>query len=131
MNRRYLAVLIAIFVFISQGIQAQNKKQPSLRVMTYNIRTSTAKKDSINSWELRKGKVSAFINYHHPDILGIQEATLIQMKDLENGLSDFAWYGVGKLQESILCHKGDKGRNTESTKFTSVLSAITLVFSGV
>ncbi|MDB5260764.1 MAG: hypothetical protein JWQ14_45, partial [Adhaeribacter sp.] len=55
------------------------------------------KSDSINVWDNRKDKVVGFIKYHQADLIGVQEAVLSQVKDLEAKLPDFAWYGVARM----------------------------------
>jgi len=74
---------------------AKQKNAISFNVMTYNIRMNTPD-DGINAWPLRKDKVTGLLKFHQPDIFGVQEALLEQMKDLENGLSDFDHIGVGR-----------------------------------
>lgn len=98
-----------LFIFISflasevlaQPLPGKKNRQiftwhaPALRVMTYNIRLATTS-DSINYWPNRKDKVNGLIRYHHPDLLGVQEALPVQIADLDASLSDFTRYGVGR-----------------------------------
>ncbi|MGV3589668.1 MAG: endonuclease/exonuclease/phosphatase family protein [Adhaeribacter sp.] len=86
-----------LFVLISLPTFAQKIKDTgSLRVMSYNIRYLN-KSDSINVWDNRKDKVVGLMKYHQADVIGVQEAVLSQIKDLEARLPDFAWYGVGRM----------------------------------
>ncbi|GEO06261.1 endonuclease [Adhaeribacter aerolatus] len=64
--------------------------------MSYNIRYLN-KIDSINVWDNRKDKVAALMKYHQADLIGVQEAVISQIKDLEARLPDFAWYGVARM----------------------------------
>src|SRR5688500_10971591 len=84
-------VLLLLSLF---PVQAQNSAEKSLRVMTFNIRYNEPK-DGVNAWANRKAKVAGVIRFHRADLIGIQEALLGQLKDLET-LPDFSWCGVGR-----------------------------------
>jgi endonuclease/exonuclease/phosphatase family metal-dependent hydrolase len=88
---------IILFLFLLSFIEAsgQKKQTAPFRVMTYNIRNSEAL-DSSNGWEYRKDRMVAQIKYHHPDLLGVQEALPNQLKELQDNLQEYAWYGVGR-----------------------------------
>jgi endonuclease/exonuclease/phosphatase family metal-dependent hydrolase len=74
---------------------SSEQRTSSFRVMTYNIRMDTVK-DGKNQWNFRKDRVISLIHRHTPDLLGVQEALPHQMIDLQNGLSAFGSYGVGR-----------------------------------
>lgn len=84
---------LASFISVSAARAAQSGKP--LRVMTFNIRYNEPK-DGVNSWENRKRKVAAVIRFHKADLVGVQEALIGQLKDLEVLLPEFAWCGVGR-----------------------------------
>jgi endonuclease/exonuclease/phosphatase family metal-dependent hydrolase len=63
--------------------------------MSYNIRFDNPN-DGENQWDLRKGLVTGLIGFHEPDLLGVQEALLNQIRDLQAALPGFGWYGVGR-----------------------------------
>lgn len=63
--------------------------------MSFNIRYANDA-DQQNSWKNRKTEVLSFINYYHPEVLGIQEGLPIQMQDLKVGLPDYDFVGVGR-----------------------------------
>lgn len=63
--------------------------------MTYNIRYATDR-DGINSWENRKEWVSDLINYYEPDVLGIQEGLINQVRYLDQELKSYEYVGVGR-----------------------------------
>jgi endonuclease/exonuclease/phosphatase family metal-dependent hydrolase len=67
----------------------------AMRVMTFNIRFDNPA-DGLNAWVNRKQKVADVIRFHKADIVGVQEALVTQLRDLENLLPDFAWCGVGR-----------------------------------
>jgi len=65
------------------------KKFPhSFRLMTFNIRSELIKDKGLLTWENRKGLLTKIILNHDPDIIGIQEATQRQCKELEDLLSE-------------------------------------------
>jgi endonuclease/exonuclease/phosphatase family metal-dependent hydrolase len=94
MRKLFLTVIFVMGVLLTYAQRADTKG--SLRVMSYNIRYLN-KSDSINVWDNRKDKVAGLIKYHQADLIGVQEAVLSQMKDLEARLPGFAWYGVGRM----------------------------------
>lgn len=70
---------------------AQNR----LNVMSFNIRYATPN-DGINQWENRKHLVGETISFFETDLLGLQEATLPQVKYLADQLATMKWIGVGR-----------------------------------
>ena len=66
-----------------------------VRVMSFNIRYNEPR-DGLNAWKNRKQKVADVIRFHKADLVGVQEAQIDQLKDLESLLPDFAWCGVGR-----------------------------------
>ena len=92
-------LFFTIFFFSLLHSDAQQCDDCSaISVMTYNIRNSNAK-DSINSWEFRKENLAAQVLYHHPDIIGMQEALPDQLHYLHSQLKQYNWYGVGRNKE--------------------------------
>ncbi|MFO7904709.1 MAG: endonuclease/exonuclease/phosphatase family protein [Planctomycetota bacterium] len=65
-----------------------------LRLMTFNIRYNNPS-DGQNAWPHRKELVADIIR-ERADIACLQEARLGQIQDLEQRLSGFKWYGVGR-----------------------------------
>lgn len=64
--------------------------------MTFNIRYATPN-DSINSWENRKTSVGNYLQESQIDFLGIQEALIHQVRDIEHALGpDYHWFGLGR-----------------------------------
>ncbi len=66
-----------------------------IRVMTYNIKFDDTR-DSVNNWDNRKQDVIGLLNYHEPDIIGVQEALKHQLDDMLDGLDHFRMIGVGR-----------------------------------
>ena len=66
-----------------------------LRVMTFNVRYDTPS-DGPNAWPHRRDWVAALIRFHDADVVGVQEALLRQLTDLDARLPGFARVGVGR-----------------------------------
>jgi endonuclease/exonuclease/phosphatase family metal-dependent hydrolase len=65
--------------------------------MTYNIRyAGNEETDGVNAWSKRKNLVASMIQFHHADIIGLQEALLLQLNDLTELLHGYFWVGVGR-----------------------------------
>ena len=86
-----IAYVIAFSATIGLG-QAVSK---TVRVMSFNIRYDEPR-DGVNAWANRKQKVADVIRFHKADLVGVQEALLTQLRDLESMLPDMAWCGVGR-----------------------------------
>jgi endonuclease/exonuclease/phosphatase family metal-dependent hydrolase len=100
--------LIILLPFLSIISLAQ-----SVSVMSFNIRLDT-ETDGINQWKNRTDKVIALIKKNNPDLLGVQEALHNQMMDLQKGLAEYEFIGVGrddgkeKGEYSAIFYKKDK-----------------------
>jgi len=68
---------------------------PKLSVMSFNLRYANAA-DGENAWTHRKDDVLALLGSYQPDVLGVQEATPVQMQALRDGLPGYASLGVGR-----------------------------------
>lgn len=66
-----------------------------LKVMTFNLRTHTAN-DEGNEWGQRAPWAVETIADHAPSIFGVQEAYLLMLEDLEQGLPDYRRIGQGR-----------------------------------
>jgi endonuclease/exonuclease/phosphatase family metal-dependent hydrolase len=66
-----------------------------LRVMTFNIRYDNPR-DGVNAWPNRKDWVASLIRFHGADAVGVQEALLRQLGDLDARLPGWARVGVGR-----------------------------------
>jgi endonuclease/exonuclease/phosphatase family metal-dependent hydrolase len=70
--------------------------QPApLRVMTFNIRYDNPG-DGLNAWPNRKDWIAALMRWHEADVIGVQEALLHQLADLDTRMPGFARVGVGR-----------------------------------
>jgi endonuclease/exonuclease/phosphatase family metal-dependent hydrolase len=91
---RAISIIILCVTLAFPGF-GKSKKNISFNIMTYNIRMNTPD-DGVNAWPLRKDKVMGLIRFHQADIIGVQEALLLQMNDLKSGLPEFDSFGVGR-----------------------------------
>ncbi len=66
-----------------------------MNIMTFNIRYNNAG-DGVNAWPNRIEMVNGLLNFHEPDIFGLQEALHGQILDVAKGLPDYEWFGVGR-----------------------------------
>lgn len=73
-----------------EGLLAQN-----LRIATYNIRYDNPA-DVQNPWKGRLPAIINLIQFHDFDLFGTQEALHHQVQDLQQGLGNYAYIGVGR-----------------------------------
>lgn len=64
-------------------------------IMSYNIRYDNPN-DNENSWQHRKVELSQMINHYSPEIIGIQEGLVSQIKYLDSILINYSYIGVGR-----------------------------------
>jgi endonuclease/exonuclease/phosphatase family metal-dependent hydrolase len=74
---------------------AQARSEQSLNVMSFNIRYNNPD-DGLNAWPYRKEFVSSLIQFHKADVVGVQEALIGQLSDLQKQLPKYSWFGVGR-----------------------------------
>lgn len=116
-----VALFLLFFCFLN-FVFAQSKNDKTLRVMTFNIKYNEPR-DGENAWENRKTKVADVIRFHKADIVGVQEALIGQLKDLETLLPNFAWCGVGRTdgkndgEFSSILYRKDRFKLLETKTF--------------
>lgn len=90
--KRIYFLLFIILISITSFTQTEN-----LKVMTYNIRCGFCEDSSnVNNWSKRKYFVAYLIKNHNPDLIGLQEAEMFQVKELIEMLDEYDWYGVSR-----------------------------------
>lgn len=100
--KKNLFLLILIIVISTSLAQTEN-----IKVMTYNIRCGYCEdSSSVNNWSKRKYLVAYLIKNHNPDLIGLQEAEMFQVKELIEMLDEYDWYGVSREDGK------DKGETT-------------------
>lgn len=87
-------LLILTIIFLIQNVFSQTD---NIKVMTYNIRCGFCEDSSdVNNWSNRKYLVAYMIKTHSPDLIGLQEAEMFQVKELIEMLDEYDWYGVSR-----------------------------------
>ena len=71
------------------------KKQECLKVMSYNVRNSSAS-DGENAWELRRPATLAMLEAVQPDIAGLQEVLPDQEEYIASALPQYGVVGIGR-----------------------------------
>jgi endonuclease/exonuclease/phosphatase family metal-dependent hydrolase len=66
-----------------------------INVVTYNIRYNTPN-DGINAWPNRSEMVAGLLRFHEAEIVGMQEALIGQINDIEIQLPQMKHIGVGR-----------------------------------
>jgi endonuclease/exonuclease/phosphatase family metal-dependent hydrolase len=90
MTRVTLALMLAVAVgWLPQGTE------PSLTVMTFNIRYGTAN-DGADGWPFRRRLAFEVIREQAPDVIGLQEALRFQLDELGLALRGYGEVGVGR-----------------------------------
>ncbi len=90
-----LLLAIALMASFPVGLRATEAERGGapIGVVTYNIRYANPR-DGKDIWDNRKEAVAKFLADY--SVLGLQEATLPQIKDLTTRLPEHDWYGVGR-----------------------------------
>lgn len=90
--KKFIFFLIIMLCPISLFPQTEN-----IKIMTYNIRCGYCEdSSSVNNWSNRKYLVAYVIKGHNPDLIGLQEAEMFQVKELIEMLGNYDWYGVSR-----------------------------------
>lgn len=97
MNR---ILFLSIFL-LSPALSAMEQEtaltpEPTLRVMTYNIRRKGKESSDERQWEKRLPQVKELIDQMKPTIMGLQEATKEQIDDLQKELPHMNQFGEGR-----------------------------------
>jgi endonuclease/exonuclease/phosphatase family metal-dependent hydrolase len=109
MKNRFIMLLAVVALSLYTAVtpaQAGNKKnagQPTLTVMSFNIRYGDAN-DGTNSWKYRYPATGMMISDQNPDIFGVQEALLYQIKYILEVCPQYKAIGVGREDGK---HKGE------------------------
>lgn len=84
-------VLFALFA-ISTWLGSYGQ---TIDVISYNIRYDNPD-DAPNNWDNRKDFLISQLNFYNPDVFGIQEGLIHQVKEIDKGLKDYTYFGVGR-----------------------------------
>ena len=97
MMKRTFWVMVLLFVACGQA--------QSVSVLSYNIRYDNPK-DGINNWKHRKDFLISQLQFYGPDVFGTQEGLIHQLKELDAGLEQYSYFGIGRD------HGDDRGEFT-------------------
>jgi endonuclease/exonuclease/phosphatase family metal-dependent hydrolase len=86
-------IQVLLFPLFFLFVLSASAQGDHFRVMSYNIRLPV-ESDGINYWNNRRPLVTSTIQYHEPDIIGVQEAFRRQLDELVLDLPDYTWFGV-------------------------------------
>lgn len=89
-----------------------------LKVVSFNIVVSNHETE--NGWNVRRDAIVKFIAEEQPDVIGLQEATYMQITYLLDKLPDYAYYGVSRNTG----YAGDPGEYTAILYKTAVLEPL-------
>lgn len=92
------------FLLFALGLFLNSYGQ-TIDVISYNIRYDNPD-DAPNHWDNRKDFLIAQLNFYSPDVFGIQEGLIHQVKEIDEGLEDYAYFGVGRD------HGDERGEHT-------------------
>jgi endonuclease/exonuclease/phosphatase family metal-dependent hydrolase len=67
----------------------------TIDIISYNIRYDNPD-DAPNNWDNRKEFLISQLNFYNPDVFGIQEGLIHQVREIDNGLQDHTYFGVGR-----------------------------------
>ncbi len=84
--------IITCMLILFAGMCLAADQEGVIRVATFNIRCPVDK--TPNSWAERKARVNALIERHRFDLIGLQEATAGQIRDMLT--TGWAYVGVGR-----------------------------------
>lgn len=87
--------LLAVLALCVGVISAASSAEPTLRLMTYNIRLDIAS-DGANAWPHRRQWVADQIRWLRPDLFGMQEVLPGQQADLVADLPRYRFFGEGR-----------------------------------
>lgn len=124
-SRAVFALALLIVTGCSASMRTSGNQATAadpLRVMTFNIRYDNPG-DGVNAWPNRKDWVASLIRFHGADAVGVQEALLRQLTDLDARLPGWARVGVGRAdgreggEFSAILYRTDRLELVESGTF--------------
>ncbi|MCR9229241.1 MAG: endonuclease/exonuclease/phosphatase family protein [Flavobacteriaceae bacterium] len=94
-----------LVLFLVAMLSASIAKSQTIDIISYNIRYDNPD-DAPNNWDNRKDFLISQLNFYNPDVFGIQEGLIHQVKEIDQGLKDYAYFGVGRD------HGDERGEHT-------------------
>ena len=94
-----------LVLFLVAILSVSIAKSQTIDIISYNIRYDNPD-DAPNNWDNRKDFLISQLNFYNPDVFGIQEGLIHQVKEMDEGLKDYAYFGVGRD------HGDERGEHT-------------------
>lgn len=104
-----ILVIVSVVIMVTAGCSSlkredvlrdsgESEKGDSLevKVMSFNI-AGDVDDDDLEGWDKRKGLVADIIRQQRPDVVGLQEAILINIHYIIEAVGGYAYYGVNEL----------------------------------
>lgn len=95
-NLLLTAISGMLTIAVYSEINRPNEPLQDFSVMTFNLRSSEMNDPGFSAWSYRKPVALDLIHDFHPDIVGLQEITTKQRKDLDEELTDYSSFGQGR-----------------------------------
>ncbi|KAJ0404847.1 hypothetical protein P43SY_007929 [Pythium insidiosum] len=117
-----LIVTLLAFAAVSSHVSAQLGAPPSVKVMSFNLRTTLAKDPCpAGCWEQRKWRAKQLLERYQPDLIGTQEGAPDQIAFFQdelgfNGFGECAGACDGNERDSIF-YRADRWQFIEGTTF--------------
>jgi len=125
-----IALVLAMFLGVST-LPSRLFALTPIKAMSFNIRYDTSS-DGVNAWNAgtipRRTLAIQVIKDFAPDILGVQEALRNQVINLQAGLPEFDFYGVGRDngalsgEHSAIYYRSDRFTRTNQGTFWLTLT---------
>ena len=68
-----------------------------VKVMSFNIAGDVDDDEDFKEWQRRKGLIADIIRQQRPDVVGLQEAFLLNIHNIIEEVGGYAYYGVNEL----------------------------------
>jgi endonuclease/exonuclease/phosphatase family metal-dependent hydrolase len=99
LNACCLCLVAALTLPLSGAKEEEGKpveKDLRLRMVSFNIRYLTTRDKGVNHWRKRHPRTAAAIVHFDADVVGVQEAFVSQLVDMDPVLKDYQRVGVGR-----------------------------------
>lgn len=103
-NLVHLSILVAVSIVIMAvaGCCPQKREDASrdgleVKVMSFNIAGDVDDDEDFKEWQRRKVLIADIIRQQRPDVVGLQEAFLLNINDIIEAVGGYAYYGVNEL----------------------------------
>lgn len=93
---RLLLTTLLMFLAAAGGEANAASHPASLRIMTFNVRTTLGVDDGPEAWPNRRDLFVATIRKAHPDLFGTQELTEVQADYVARQLPQYRWFGIDR-----------------------------------